>query len=482
MFTDLVSDIVSQIEGSEDRKRRRDAATEVRFNNAVTHLVLDMWMAVQTIPPRQSLIHKKKAYYSRQRYSDTNVSYQTMMDAYEGLKRLSLLTDETGRKDLKTGKGFLTRYWPTTKMVEMLRGLEGHPAINALHINTPEPIILRRITKTREAGTGKMVRSTEDLPYLDTEQTNLFRSNLATINDCLLRHWADLELNDADIPELADALKRRDDKAPIDFAQRTLVRIFTVGKDIATNRFTLGGRFYRAWWQNVPKNYRMLITIDGQRTSEADYSQFHPQLLYHMAGKDMGNADAYDRILDGKHRDLAKKAFNAMLQMPRFNHDGPQDNDFVAGLEAAGVSWPTLRDSILEAHIPVADMFFKGIGNSLQFMDSCIAEKVMLEFAKKDIAVLPVHDSFVVDRRIEASGDLEEAMRKAYFEVTGHRIGKIDTTLLSWSRGKQSSTMKTYIFRTMKSLSLSFSTNETKTGWAERQRLWQCRSVINADG
>ena len=320
------------------------------------------------------------------------------------------------------------------------------------------------------------------MSYVDTDKTNLFRSNLATINDCLLRHWPDLELNTADIPKLAQDMDRSEDKAPIDFSQRTLVRIFTVGDDTASDRFTLGGRFYRAWWQNVPKNYRMLITIDGKRTSEADYSQLHPQLLYHMAGKDMGNTDAYDRILDGQHRKLVKQAFNAMLQMSRFSPDGPKDNDFMAGLEKAGITWATLRDSILEAHAPVADYFFKGIGNTLQFTDSCIAEKVMLEFAQRDIPVLPVHDSFLVNRHVEASGDLEEVMRKAYFEVTGHRIGKIDTTLLSWSRGKQSSTMKTYIFRTMKSLSLSFSTNETKTGWAERQRLWQCRSVINADG
>lgn len=475
MFTDLVSDIVSQIEASEDRKRARDASTQIRFNYSVAYLVLDMWKAIQSIPPRDCLIHKKKAYYSRQRYSDTNVSHRTMMDAFDGLKRLNLITDKTGRKDLSTGKGILTKYWPTAPMVDMLNALDGHPAINGVHVETPEPIILRKITKTWNPETKDTIRSTEDLPYIDTDKTNLFRSNLATINDCLLRHWPDLELNTADIPKLAEDMKRSGDKAPIDFSQRTLVRIFTVGDDTATDRFTLGGRFYRAWWQNVPKNYRMLITIDGERTSEADYSQFHPQLLYHMAGKEMGNTDAYDRILDGQHRKLVKQAFNAMLQMARFNNDGPKDDGFKAGLQKAGITWTTLRDSILEAHAPVADYFFKGIGNSLQFTDSCIAEKVMLEFAKRDIPVLPVHDSFVVNRNVEASGDLEEVMRKAYFEVTGHRIGKIDTTLLSWSRGKQPSAMEGYLFKTFKTIGLSLSTDAEKSGWAMRQRLFKER-------
>ena len=194
-----------------------------------------------------------------------------------------------------------------------------------------------------------------------------------------------------------------------------------------------------------------------------------------MAGKDMGNTDAYDRVLDGRHRKLVKQAFNAMLQMARFSSDGPKDDDFKAGIEKAVITWTTLRDSILEAHAPVADYFFKGIGNSLQFTDSCITEKVMLEFAQRDIPVLPVHDSFIINRHVEASGDLEEAMRKAYFEVTGHRIGKIDTTLLSWSRGKQPASMEGYLFKTFKSIGLSLSTNAEKSGWAMRQRLFKER-------
>jgi len=99
----------------------------------------------------------------------------------------------------------------------------------------------------------------------------------------------------------------------------------------------------------------------------------------------------------------------------------------------------------------------------------------MLEFAQRDIPVLPVHDSFVVNRHVEASGDLEEAMRKAYFEVTGHRISKIDTTLLSWSRGKQPSDMEGHIFRTLKSIGLRLSTDAEKSGWAMRQRLFKER-------
>ena len=38
------------------------------------------------------------------------------------------------------------------------------------------------------------------------------------------------------------------------------------------------------------------------------------------------------------------------------------------------------------------------MGNRLQFRDSQLAEQIMLRFAKKDIPVLPVHDSFIIIR------------------------------------------------------------------------------------
>ena len=59
--------------------------------------------------------------------------------------------------------------------------------------------------------------------------------------------------------------------------------------------------------------------------------------------------------------------------------------------------WQNLRQSILDTHKQIADMFFQGHGNELQYKDSCIAEKVMLQFIKSDDApVLPVHDSFIM--------------------------------------------------------------------------------------
>ena len=118
-----------------------------------------------------------------------------------------------------------------------------------------------------------------------------------------------------------------------------------------------------AWWQNVPSEYRKYITIDEKRTAEFDFSQLNPHLLYHSNYKELGSEDAYDRVLDGEHRKIVKQAFNAMVQASTPLKSCPDEID-MSGLE---MGWAELRDRILKAHKPIADHFFKGVGNHLQF-------------------------------------------------------------------------------------------------------------------
>ena len=80
------------------------------------------------------------------------------------------------------------------------------------------------------------------------------------------------------------------------------------------------------------------------------------------------------------------------------------------------MSWKELKEEILKAHKPIKDYFFKGLGNRLQFEDSCIAESVMLQFAHSDAPALPIHDSFIMHHGYGDKGGLEEVMRRAYFE------------------------------------------------------------------
>ena len=219
----------------------------------------------------------------------------------------------------------------------------------------------------------------------------------------------DLRILDKDVLALQERLFDDTEKQPIDLTKRTLVRIFS------NNSFKEGGRFYRGWWQNVPSEYRPYITIDSKATSEHDYSQLNPNMIYSVYNKELGSEDAYSRVAGEEHREVVKKAFNAMFQHTRVLNTKPDDiNDI--DLDAIGMSWKELKEAILDAHKPIKDYFFKGLGNRLQFEDSCIAESIMLHFAKMDAPALPIHDSFIMHHGFGTYGELEEAMRRAFYE------------------------------------------------------------------
>ena len=80
------------------------------------------------------------------------------------------------------------------------------------------------------------------------------------------------------------------------------------------------------------------------------------------------------------------------------------------------MGWAELRQAILDSHKPIQHLFFKGLGNKLQFEDSCIAESVMLHYTNLDSPALPVHDSFVLHHAEGSYGKLEEVMRRAYYD------------------------------------------------------------------
>ena len=117
--------------------------------------------------------------------------------------------------------------------------------------------------------------------------------------------------------------------------------------------------------------------------------------------------DAYDISINTKHRDTIKELFNAMVQMKQFTDHPPRIK-----CRQTGKTCKQLRDMILKRHEPIKHMFFCGMGNNLQYRDSIIAEQVMLHFAKNDIPVLPVHDSFIITAGLFI--DLLEVMEKEF--------------------------------------------------------------------
>ena len=418
MFEELVREVILLIERSEGRSRSRTQTAQVRFEHAVHVILFDLWKSIHSLPIRECLINKRSGYYSENpRYRDPLLTYKQTIAAFNGLEKLGFIeVTQEGYFDRPTLQGGLTRFVAKDELLERLRALEGHPAVRSQVNHAHEIIILRDTINGKKSF----------VEYEDTPTTEGFRENLRHINKCFSNHWFDLEIKDDEVATLAQRISKHPNKEPIDFSKRSLVRMFSNGS------FKEGGRFYRGWWQNVPSEYRKYITIDEKRTAEVDFSQLNPHLLYIANYKELGSEDAYDRVLDGEHRVIVKQAFNAMVHAHGPLKQCPNDID----LDEIDMSWSELRDRVIAAHKSISDQFFIGIGNKLQYKDSCIAERVMLQFVSMDAPALLIHDSFIVHHAYATSGEIEEVMRRAFYEEMGEHISKVDTEILSWTYRK----------------------------------------------
>jgi len=397
-ISEIAKKLSERITNAETRQRSRTAEEYKRFLYAIEYILTDILKASYIHPEAECSIHKHNNYYSSNpRYRDPNLTYKMTMAAFDGLESLNLIVvTKKGNYDRTRKRGEKTRYRPREELLEILNEIPEHPAIHLKPNLDAETILLRN-----EVDGRKVL-----VDYEEDAFTEKARNNLRTINQCFTRHWVDLRILDKDVLALQERLFDDTEKQPIDLTKRTLVRIFS------NNSFEEGGRFYRGWWQNVPSEYRPYITIDSKPTIEYDYSQLNPNMIYSAYNKELGSEDAYSRVAGEEHRDVVKQAFNAMFQASTTLDRKPDGIE----LDAIGMSWRELKEAILNAHKPIKDYFFKGIGNRLQFEDSCIAESVMLHFAKMDAPALPIHDSFVMHHGFGTYGELEEAMRRAFYE------------------------------------------------------------------
>ena len=404
-FDELCTKISQDIDAKEIRSRSRTEQEQIRFNYAVRHQLIELWKKHHTHKDNQSSIQKNKNFYSAlQQYRDPYLTYRMAIQAFEGLQKLDLIeVTKNGFYDRIKMEGNLTRYRATTKLSEMLGELDGHPLIDLptnLDINT---ILLRHKIDGR-----RML-----VPYEEDKDTEQWRINLKEINACFSRHMLDLRIKDSEVEALQERLLSDSEKEPIDLTKKLLVRIFI------NNSFGEGGRFYRGWWQNVPSEYRPFITINSKSTQEHDYSQLNPNMIYSLYNHELGSEDAYSRVLGEEHRNIVKEAFNAMFQSNTSLESKPKN----INLDNIEMTWKELRQAILDAHKPIKDLFFTGLGNKLQFEDSIMAENVMLQFARMDYPALPVHDSFIMHHAFGNHGELEEAMRRAFHDRFHRDIG-----------------------------------------------------------
>lgn len=309
------------------------------------------------------------------------------------------------------GKGSISRFLPTSRLKAYFIEI-GH-CWQFVSPPDPEKGILIAI---KPKGKERRFANSEDPAGIKTMQKNLKRINKFLAKQCI---WIDLP-NSILLKGIKAIQKELEKSFPLDqdlsngiainFQNVFLRRIFA-------QNFRQGGRFYGGWWQSVHKDLRSRILINDCLTTECDFSTLSLRMLYAEEGIDCGDGDLYDLGLSfpndpEESRRIVKRYINALLNDATKKYQ--LNDDEIAYLR---VSRSKLFKSVCMRHTQLRKYFYTGVGLRLQYIDSKIAEQVMLHFIKNNEVCLPVHDSFIVRRGLE--NELKATMKSAFAKCFG---------------------------------------------------------------
>lgn len=303
-------------------------------------------------------------------------------------------------------------------------------------------IILRDDDPNPPKGKKRKKRPKIRIHFEETSCTRRMKKRLLMIN----RFWSDhaicLDLDEPLYQWIGTRMAQRNkrDKNPYgdeDWVPRPLnIANIWIHRVFSRGCFTKGGRHYGPWWQQIPKDFRKYILIDGQPTCEIDFSGLHPRIMYASSGLPIPDGDLYDLRLSDKDtvldpngsnykekRKIIKKYINSKINDEKGRFRLSKDEYKTLGLNAA-----QLRNRMLKKHPILKDYLKTGCGLDFQYLDSEMAEAVMLKLMAQEIVCLPMFDSFIVQNQFEE--ELKQAMMEAFAEQFGQTAALSDVEKL----------------------------------------------------
>lgn len=363
-----------------------------------------------------SLGNETVSSYQKDRYRPSHITFRLINHVFNFLlyeKYIELPLGDKGRATGAVKHQRSTRVRASNELIILLEFFGFKRNMIGIHPNGRECIQLRR-QKLRGQVRG------DNEQYVDNQFTVNARQNLEKINSFIAQNAINLKISDALEEQLIRRIRERDEAEKpryLDYSDNWLKRIFN------NSSFDQGGRFYGGLWQVIPKEYRFLITINGDATREYDFSGMHFSILYAKIGRAVPEGDVYE--LDGYDKSLRgdiKEAFNIIVNCNTIGQAIGTINQKISqgelhtGLEDGA----RLVESFRIKHKPIAEYIASGEGVRLQFTDSQIAESVMLRGLERNVCILPMHDGFITSVKHET--ELQEFMQDAFREITGYEI------------------------------------------------------------
>ena len=341
-------------------------------------------------------------YKARSMYNLLNIS-TLLIQIVDDLLGLNYLDHKKGFYD-RGNQSRTARMRSSNGLIKLFKHYKLQPDSVELLPSTPS-IILRDIKDDRK----------EEIDFEYTEDLETIRSSLIRYNNLLrTTHIA--------IPHYPKEgiTRTKGLKIPYNPDNKFVRRIYNNGT------FEDGGRFYGGFWQNIPKEWRMRIRIDGQPIVEHDYSGLHINLLYAQENK-QPEGDPYSLnhklYSDEELRPYLKTLLLIMLNC--------RNEKQVLNAVRNAVQWDTqlwqfnnynhqeFITLLTNKHKPIGKYLYSGYGITLQNIDSSIAQHIIDTFTKRSIAVLSIHDSFICNAYY--GEELTKEMERAYKSITSSK-------------------------------------------------------------
>lgn len=290
------------------------------------------------------------------------------------------------------GRSYVARMRAKPALIELMQNRGVRPE----HVGTHQEREALILKGERDANGDRA-----EVEYDDTSETNAMRGQIAAYNELLA--GTAITLSPTPIgPSVPDN--------PRPFVPHWQKRTYRIFHD---RSWEAHGRLYGGWWQNIPRDWRTQIVINGKPTTEVDYSALHIILAYADAGIDYWKR--YDRdpyTLPGYDGDRQMRQFAKKLLLTALNASSPKAtvsavwSDIRKDREKGKDDWDWLDTrqpnaaevlrKLEKLHDPILHLLYACGHVDWLHLDSRIAMAVIGDLTNQAIPCLSVHDSFIV--------------------------------------------------------------------------------------
>jgi len=336
------------------------------------------------------------------------------------IKRVSDAMLEQGFIDQKIGtegNRRVTRIWPLDPLIAYFKTA----AFSEFHIDAHEDkecIVLKDKVIATDAD-EKEIQSSVQLEYKDEDapfDIQTARELLKSYNSLLRLTQVDIASSDSPLVtsehfnrKLKGYEKRR---VSLRHDNKFVRRIFYRGN------WSLGGRYHGGWWQQIPSELRKDILINDQHTVEVDYSGFHVSIAYGLEGLQPPEDPYTLGVLfnpltpeqqRGDVKLLALTAINAKDRKSTYSAFRDEKNREQRHLPTdQKISYTDrmleqLLDQFVEENRAIEHYICADKGVELMAIDGRITTRIIDHFTRRNIPILTVHDSYVIQSEHEAA-------------------------------------------------------------------------------